>query len=406
MLGVGLGGFMQGFQGGMNARAAMDERKRNKVIQDRQDTEYNRTLSQRNEIDAINTGAKQEFDARVSAGTEKPENYDQFWSDYALPKLKNTYLAQGNIDMANKVQAWGETEDAKVGARFAMSALSKAQTGDAAGALKDAMEAGKRKGYIAHGYEISGQDSIVDKDGKLLGYRLYMKGADGKEIQQDLPTAQVPKLIATYLNPQAAWDSQVAAQNEKSKTAGELATYEEKKKIDKKYGNAEDKTRSEAITALRKRMDGGLAGTEPKFDGLSRDEQEKLISEEIGLQKGVGLSGQTASAPAAAPETATADGGRKVLVDTATGRAVDPLAVQKPAAASQERPAPQRSAPQSRSENVAYLLQAAEKAVSEGIDPARIADELSANGIPEDQWPTSLKTAAANQKRVGYGLGK
>lgn len=404
MLGIGLGGFMQGFQGGMNARAAMDERKRNKVIQDRQDTEYNRSLSQRNEIDAINTGAKQEFDARVSAGTEKPENYDQFWNDYALPKLKNTYLAQGNIDMANKVQAWGETEDAKVGARFAMSALSKAQTGDAAGALKDAMEAGKRKGYIAHGYEISGQDSIVDKDGKLLGYRLYMKGADGKEIQQDLPTAQVPKLIATYLNPQAAWDSQVAAQSEKSKTAGELATYEEKKKIDQKYGSADDKARSEAITALRKRLDGGLAGTETKFDGLPRDEQEKLISDEIGLQKGVGLGGQVA--PASASATASADGGRKVLVDTATGRTVDPSSLRKPAPSSQERAAPQRLAAPSRSENVDYLLQAAEKAVSEGIDPARVADELAANGISEDQWPASLKAAAATQKRVGYGLGK
>lgn len=400
-IGIGLGGFMDGFTRGMDARAAMDERKRTKVLQERQDQEYNRAVGQRNEIDAINSGAKTEFDKRVSAGTEKPDNFDQFWSGYALPKLKNTYLSQGNMDMAEKVQAWGESEDAKAGARFAMSALTKAQTGDAAGALTDAMEAGKRKGYISHGFEINGQDQIVDPSGKLQGYRLYMKGPDGKEIQQDLPLDQVPKLIATYLNPEAAWQSQVAGKAEDAKTARELATYEEKKKIDKQYGTGGDKRRGDAIDSLRKRMDGGLSGDEKKFDDLPREEQEKMISSELELQAGQPGLARGSVGPTGVPQAS----GRKALVDTATGQPVQPKA-SKPSADT-AAPTPSATTPQqSREERISYLIQESDVAISDGQQPERVAEGLLQNGIPREQWPASLREALANKNRVSIGLNR
>lgn len=406
MLGAGLGGFITGLQGGMNARANIDERKRTKVMEQRNDAEYDRATKQRAEIDGINTGAKAEFDKRVAAGTEKPDNFDTFWSNYALPKLKNTYLTQGNVDMANRVQAWGDSEDAKAGAKLAMSALTKAQTGDISGALSDATAAGKRKGYLAHGYEISGQDTIVDQSGKLQGYRLYMKGPDGKDIQQDLPLDQVPKLIATYLNPEAAWQSQIEAQSANAKRAAEISDYRTKKTIDKEMGGSADKSRSDAITALRKRMDGGLAGTDPTFDSLSRDEQEKMISDEIALQKGTGITGEGRGPSSGAP----AAPGRKVLMDKVTGQPVAQQKAPQPQPQTSQSPLrvpAQPSSPEaSRQDNMSYLLAEAEQALDNGVRPDRIAEELAANGIPEEAWPTSLKAAMTNGRRgVITGLG-
>ncbi|PZU85224.1 MAG: hypothetical protein DI528_12880 [Shinella sp.] len=473
-IGIGLGGFMDGFTRGMDARAAMDDRKRNKVLQERQDAEYNRVVGQRNEIDAINSGARAEFDKRVSAGTEKPDNFDQFWSGYALPKLKNTYLSQGNMEMADKVQAWGESEDAKAGAKFAMSALTKAQTGDVAGALADATEAGKRKGYISHGFEIKGQDTIVDQNGKLQGYRLYMKGPDGKDIQQDLPLGQVPKMIATYLNPEAAWQTQVEAQAAETKRQQELQDYRAKKGIDQEFGTGSNqkKARSDAIETLRKRMDGGLAGDETKFDDLPREEQERLIATETELQAGQPGTGVP-------QQPGSQRSGRKVLVDKATGQPVPPPSSQRSAAAPSaspsagtdratpgQSPAPtgkdnvrapgivdrftrgisremnilsgreeapsrtmsesqkrflfgkaadpdfdareqmginlrpqhgslrDRSAPQqSGNDEVSSLIQESDAAISDGQQPERVAEGLLQNGIPKEQWPTSLREA-------------
>lgn len=442
MIGIGLGGFMDGLQGGMRTRQAMDDRKRQKVIDERQDTEYNRSVKQRDDIAAINTQAQSEFNNRVSAGTAKPDQFDQFWNDYALPKLKNTYLAQGNIEMADKVQKWGESEDTRAGAKLAMSALTKAQTGDVAGALADATEAGKRRGYLSHGYEIMGQDTIVDPQGQLQGYRLQMKGPDGKEITQDLPLAQVPKLIATYLNPEAAWQSQIAGQQEEGKRQTELKTYEDKKKIDKQYGTGENKSRGDAISALRKRMDGGLAGDEQKFDDLPRDQQEKMISQEIELQSG--QPGLGAPAGAASPADTS---GRKVLVDTATGQPVPPARSQaSPSSAPASKPQqaggePERrgwlgglvdtakaglareadtlrgrNVPQSqagqervprketREDRVSYLLGAAEAAIKDGAVPERIADELAQNGVPEEDWPEVLRRALAQRQRASIGI--
>lgn len=400
MIGIGLGGFVDGLQGGMRARESFDNRKRNKVLQEREDTEYNRAVKQRDEISSINTQAQTEFQSRVDAGTAKPDQFDTFWNDYALPKLKNTYLAQGNMEMAEKVQQWGDSADTRAGAKLAMSAITKAQTGDAAGALADAMEAGKRKGYISHGFEIMGQDTIVDPSGQLQGYRLKMKGPDGNEMTQDLPLNQVPKLIATYLNPETAWQSQIAAQQEEAKRKTDLQTYRDKKGIDKEFSTTGDKARGDAITALRKRMDGGLAGDEQKFDDLPREDKEKLIAQEIELQSGQPGLGAAPTAPAPSGSS-----GRKVLVDTATGQPVAP---------ERSQPAPQQQisgqarderAPESRQDRMQFLLSSVEPALKEGVPAERVADELRQNGVPEEAWPETLRRALVQRQKSAIGLG-
>lgn len=338
MIGVGLGGFMDGWnkmgeaQLADKRRALADQQAaRQKTLDQREDAEYNRTLSQRNEIDAINTRAKQEFDARVSAGTEKPENYDQFWNGYALPMLKKTYLSQNNIDMANKVQAWGETEDARAGAKFFMGSLAKLKVGDYAGAIDDAIAGSKRKGYLSHDFDITGYDSLFAKEGgPTIGYRFNYKKSDGSTGYKDVPLPELGQFIAGIGNPKTAWESQVAAQQDLIKRKAELEDYEKKKQVDQKYGvGADQKINGDVLDALRKRFDGeygqdpatGKWGPTPKFDDLPAERRQQLFQEEKELRTGANQPGVSAASPAAA--SAGAGSGRKDLVDTATGRTVD-----------------------------------------------------------------------------------
>ncbi|MFC3074923.1 hypothetical protein [Shinella pollutisoli] len=405
MLGIGLGGFMDGFQRGQQVRDRMDARSRRQALQEREDLDYNRELEQRNKIEAIGTQAQSEFDSQVQSGALSPEDFDNFWSRYTIPKLKQQYLLNGDIDSAERVQKWGDSEDAREGGRLFTSALLKAQTGDAAGALDDAMKLGKLKGYISHGYEILGQDSIVlEEGGPIVGYEIKLKGPDGKELLQSVKTENLPQLIATFGNPNSAWESQVAAEKERAKSEQELKTYRDKKLIDKEFGlGGESKQRSDAVTNLRKRMDGGLAGDETKFDDLPREEQERLIQREIEL-----ISGQPGLA-AENQETLR----RKVLVDTVTGRAIDPAAEasrRERAAASQAEKARKRAEAErrppeeKRQSDVEFMLRSAEEAVLAGEPAERIERELLNEGIPVEQWPGSLRQALSEAKQKSIGL--
>lgn len=430
MLGVGLGGFMDGFNKSQDMLQKRDEAARKQVLADRTTKEYDRLTAQRDAIDGINADAKATFDAQVSAGTQKPENFDTFWTGYALPKLKNTYLLNGDIESATKVQEWGDQEDTKKGAKLFAGALVKAQTGDAGGALADVMEAGKLKGYINHGYEVLGHEPILGQDGAQQGYRIKLKTPDGKDVQQDVRTQDLPKIIATFGNPQAAWESQVAARAQADKDKKELETYEAKKKIDRQYGVGPTKDRGAAITSLRKRLDGGLAGDETKFDDLPRDQQEKLINDELELVQGQpGLMGQSAPAPAE----------KKVLVDTTTGKPVKsadaPKAEAKPSEketkATPAKPAERiRGLPdhfqgvRGRVEELKRLSEAdapgigspataaassdviaqADEAIRSGAKIYDVAMGLQEAGVPESEWPASLKQAIAKERGV-IGLG-
>ncbi|MBP2564637.1 hypothetical protein J2766_001196 [Agrobacterium tumefaciens] len=434
MLGLGLGGFMDGFQKSQKLKQDWADAERKKVLADRQDKEYDRLTAQRDAIDNINADAKATFDAQVAAGTQEPADFLDWYHTHTVPKLTQTYLLNDDRASAEKVTEWANTHEAKTGARLFRSSVTKALSGDGAGAVEDAIKIGKLKGYINNGYEVLGQEALLGQDGAQQGYRIKLKTPDGKDIVQDVRTQDLPKLIATFGNPEAAWESQVAARAQADKDKKELETYEAKKKIDRQYGLGPTKDRAAAITSLRKRFEGGLAGDETKFDDMPRDQQEKLINDELELVQGQpGLGGQGAPAPAE----------KKVLVDTSTGKPVS--SGSKPAAAdtpqAKEEPATkpqasaekrilgvperaqadvrrrmeglQRAAAQAEAPGIsgpapssapADVIAQADEAIRSGAKIYDVAMGLQEAGIPESEWPASLKQAIAKQRGV-IGLG-
>ncbi|MGO7486604.1 hypothetical protein ACCT28_36245 [Rhizobium ruizarguesonis] len=72
-------------------------------------------------------------------------------------------------------------------------------------------------------------------------------------------------------------------------------------------------------------------------------------------------------------------------------------------------PAPTRAPPLNLADNVSYLLQMADEAMRQGENADRVAAQLGQNGMTEDQWPESLRTALARQKQnqsYTFGLGR
>ncbi|AKC07183.1 hypothetical protein [Agrobacterium tumefaciens] len=427
MLGVGLGGFMEGFNKSQDMLQKRDEAARKQVLADRTTKEYERLTAQRDAIDGINADAKATFDAQVAAGTQEPADFLDWYQTHTVPKLTQTYLLNDDRESAAKVTEWANTHEAKTGARLFRSSVTKALSGDGAGAVEDAMKIGKLKGYINNGYEVLGQEALLGQDGAQQGYRIKLRTPDGKDIMQDVRTQDLPKLIATFGNPETAWESQVAARSQADKDKKELETYEAKKKIDRQYGIGPTKDRGAAISALRKRFDGGM-GDETKFDDMPRPEQEKLINAELELVQGQpGLGGQGAPAPAE----------KKVLVDTTTGKPVSSAAKPAPTAKQETKTAPATQSPPSAEKRILGVperaqagvrsrmeglqrsattdapglassgqdeaLQQANVALRKGIGVDEVAAALHQAGVPEWQWPTSVQEELRRRQK-SFGL--
>lgn len=429
-LGIGLGAFMNGFQGGLQARERLDGQRRER--------------DNRKALDTIDAQAKEAYavaENPMAGGTPTGQSYQQFWMKYALPRREAELLRQGDAAGAAAYRQWGESAAALEGGKLFSSALIKAQTGDAAGALDDAIKAAQTKGYMDSGYEIASKDEIRDPTGNVLGYRLKVRGPDGKEIMQDVAVGDVPRVVSQFVNPDAAWQSQQAARAAQSARGQEMADFEEKEKIKAKYDKGTDMTKA-YMDAKKVRLENDLTGD---FAAMPPEEQDKLIRQDLDAARSYGgtpgLGGGTAgggTAPAPAPA-------RKMVVDQTTGQPV-----QTPAAAAQPQPAPiglggdriermplgqpdmtPRAASPSpgftqaaeraiqaapadgpRSTGAASLhpaqremLQMAPQALAAGENPQALAQRLLNNGVPAPMWPVELQQALQSGGGT-IGLGR
>lgn len=420
--GIGIGAFVSGLERGYGISTSIEDRKeaqaeraderawrdeqRIGIRQDRAfaQSERDRTVGQRQAIEKISSDAQTEFDNRVASGDAKAGDFDKFWKEFALPKMQSELLQQGDIDGAKKLMEWGDSEAALKGGRLFAGAMFKAQTGDHAGALDDAIEAGKLKGYIADDFDIDEKEPIESEDGTLLGYRITIRDANGDETVQDVALDDIPSVIASFTNPEAAWASQAATAADTKKRANELDDYEAKKEIDARTSGNENKARTEAIKALRERMKvDALDKDSVNFDDLSRDQREKLIAEEISFAAG--------DVPAPAPDA------RRMIVDSDSGRPVVPAPNPADApgmGAVVPEPTPARpglgigAAPRLPSDPAnatingrvdpglaapptkAQLIDRAAQTMVEGGDPNEIARSLTAVGVDQSEWPVEL----------------
>jgi hypothetical protein len=419
MLGIGLGAFVAGFAGGYGLRQQHEDRaeakkdreadrawrdeQRQWASEDRafQQSERDRAAGQREAIEGITADVQADFDAAVASGEVKASEFDDFWKQYGLPRMQNELLLQGDIDGAKRLMEWGESEAAIKGGRLFAQSMFLAQSGQHAEALDKVIEAGKVRGYIGDDFDIDEKEEIRDETGAVLGYRVTIRDNDGNETIQDIALEDIPTVIATFANPQAAWESQQATRAANSKREQELDDYETKKEIDARYSGKDNAARTAAIKALRERMkvdpmvDGSV-----NFDDLPRDQREKLITEEISFANGD---------PTAPPA--------RMIVDGNSGQPVpmpDPSALDGApglgSAPTPTRPGPARpaawSAPPGQGvgessqpgsvqgdlpvPSEAQVVEQATQQMLSGKDPNAIAQTLKAVGVDQSKWPAEL----------------
>lgn len=408
MLGIGLGGFMDGFQKAQDFKIKqrqqerLDQRaEREQTLNQRQDAEYARTQKMQDDVRQIGLNAQTDFNQRVAAGTAKPEDFDTIWREKAVPKLLELYGANGDHANMEYLRKWADSADTRRGAKLAHSAMTKVNTGDIPGAFSDAQEASKLAGYNGTGYVIEGQETIM-RDGAPIFTRLRLRGPDGKESIQDVPKGAEAKLINGVINP----FEQARLNLEKQSKAAESAAEDERKldyrrrekEQDRQLGLGLTKENSDIYNTLAKEYETNEDGV--GFAQLPKEEQWRLMEERRALlnrRPGITPSnGQDGGAPASNPP--------HKLGNKLTGKLDDPAAARPPASAAPQARPSRPSPEQSRRSNMDYMLKEAEQALADGHRPEAIADGLIQNGIPQDQWPPSLASALSGKGRLVTGL--
>lgn len=399
--GIGLGAFVEGFGRGMDVRDRIDTRNKQRKIE--------KGLA--------------DIETDTAAKFADPLSDDAY--EYTLKRQELLYRQNGELDKALAFRKFGESDAARRGTKLFASSLFKAQTGDAAGALDDAIKAGKINGYLDHGYEVLGQDEIRDKDGKTVGFRLKVKGPDGKEIDQDVAVGDIPRMVATFANPQAAFESQQKAADDKKKRATELEDYETKKQIDQKYS----KDKGDDAADYRKVAED-LAKSDLDWGDRSKEEQDGMIRDRLSAAKKYATDEKGTAAPAGAmPGGAPAPAPQRVIVDQGNGEVVDqaaspiglgspspapaPAAARQPvgtygiggaAAAAPPADAPAPEAPKGPSKQ--QMIDDAANYAASGGNPEAIAQRLMSAGIAEQEWPQTVRSALAKrQSGQAPGLG-
>lgn len=120
-------------------------------------------------------------DTQKKAAEKNAPSVDDFYMRDVVPKIKETYLAQGNAQGADQWDKWTQDKSAQTGMKHWTQALRSAQIGDFKAYADNMVKAYNTPGYYDDGLHAEGYDLVKDKDGNTTGLTLKMKNKDTGE---------------------------------------------------------------------------------------------------------------------------------------------------------------------------------------------------------------------------------
>lgn len=192
-------------------------------------------------------------------GAEKNAmSIDEMYMRDVVPKIKETYIAQGNMTAADQWDTW--TQDKNT--RTALGHLSKAtiagRMGDFDGYANNMIKTYNTPGYYEDGIHAEGYDLIKDKDGNTTGINLKLKNTEnGKEFTQSVNgTEDMLNLGIAALDPKKGFELNMARQVARDASAAKIA----EKGMDTQYGMIRDNNKVITKAAADAELENQKAG--------------------------------------------------------------------------------------------------------------------------------------------------
>lgn len=334
--------------------------------------------------DAKGTKYGSEAEARAAAEKNAP-SIDDFYVKNVVPKIAETYLKQGNIEQAEKWNAWAEQKNTKEGMKHWTKALQAGQIGDFKAYADNMVKAYNAPGYYDDGLEADGYDLVKDKEGNTTGLTLNLRNkSTGKKFSQTVQGQEdMVRMGIGLLDPANAFKTTqaavTAAQNARAKSAeGELKFKRDVYRDDRRgerQAEADDRRANSAMDRLvtGKQLDqaGKTAAVDAKANALRKagysdefvkqsmpallglgdykkaappeevrrmlhqarlsdfnytrktpEEQAAIINQDLSLINGAGSNPMASGIPAQGQAKAPAAGGQPMIYDRKTGEMI------------------------------------------------------------------------------------
>jgi hypothetical protein len=126
-------------------------------------------------------------DDQAKAAKKNAPLPEDFYLRDVVPKIKETYISQGNQAGADAWDKWAQDKQAQAGMKSWTQALRSAQVGDFKGYADHMVKAYNTPGYYDDGLHAEGYDLVKDKDGNTTGLTLKMKNKEtGEQFVQTI----------------------------------------------------------------------------------------------------------------------------------------------------------------------------------------------------------------------------
>jgi hypothetical protein len=126
-------------------------------------------------------------DDQAKAAKKNAPLPEDFYLRDVVPKIKETYISQGNQAGADAWDKWTQDKQAQAGMKNWTQALRSAQVGDFKGYADHMVKAYNTPGYYDDGLHAEGYDLVKDKDGNTTGLTLKMKNKEtGEQFAQTI----------------------------------------------------------------------------------------------------------------------------------------------------------------------------------------------------------------------------
>jgi len=342
--GIGLGSFVGGMQQGYGLGQSIQSNRTANQMRQIQLQDMQRTEAQKQELDAIGSQGKADFDKAVAQGQADPQHPDEWFSQNYAPRMENFFLSKGDVESAAKWNKWSNDTTTKKQIRAMGNVVGRlydgANTGDYSGLETEmgnffkTLPADMRKRVGS----FDGLRAETDENGKFIATASFTD-AGGKEhiYTWDSPDA-LRQTIEGWANPSALYAETMKTEEGQKKFQAEVGKYAAERNIDIRKdqklqelglkGKTPQERYAAAQEVLTKANLDGKPPTDAEVRAYLKAQDEYAATAAPGIAPSVTPVGTTAQTSAPAPAAAAAQPSTpatapKIIVNQKAAQAVD-----------------------------------------------------------------------------------
>jgi hypothetical protein len=234
-------------------------------------------------------------DEQKSAAEKSAPSLDELYLRNVAPKVKETYLAQGNVAAADQWDQWTQDKSTRTALGHLGKATLAGQMGDFKSYADNMVKTYNTPGYYEDGIHAEGYDLIKDKDGNTTGVSLNLKNkASGEQyVQKVNGTQDMLNMGIAALDPRKGFELHMAQQAAQL-AAGAKANLET---VKTNNGMIRDTNKIVVQTKARGQLEDQKAGNE--MDRLTTGKQMDAANkkQELELRQTAGLLFKKGASP-------------------------------------------------------------------------------------------------------------